>query len=83
MQKIALTPRSKELIKNYILGGAALGGSGALLTSLVNYMKTLKENGDPAGTEGDDSTLYVNLPANKMAAAQYFPVGQGFLSGCK
>ena len=71
MEKIALTPRSKELIKNYLIGGAAIGGSGALLTSLVNYINTLKQQ-VPAGEEReDDDTLYLNVDkeANESSGA--------------
>jgi len=68
MYKIALTERSKQLIKNYIAGGAALGGSAALASSLVNYIKMLKEDQEPK-TPDDDDTLYVNLPTNKVATA--------------
>jgi hypothetical protein len=61
MEKIALTPRSKELIKNYILGGAAIGGSGALLTSLINYINTLKQQVPNDTEKEDDDTLYLNV----------------------
>lgn len=67
MQKIALTPRSKDLISNYLIGGAALGGSGALLTSLLNYMKTLKEQAPLEAEREDDDTLYVNVPKSPLA----------------
>jgi hypothetical protein len=66
MEKIALTPRSKELIKNYLIGGAALGGSGALLTSLINYINTLKQQVPADKEKEDDDTLYLNV--NKSAA---------------
>lgn len=61
MKKIALTPRSKELIKNYILGGAALGGSGALLSSLINYINTLKAQTADDENKEDDDTLYLDV----------------------
>lgn len=63
MQKIALNERSQDLIKNYLMGGAALGGSAALLTSLANYLKMLKEEKtDKEDTSQDDDTLYINMP---------------------
>lgn len=83
MEKIALTPRSKELIKNYLIGGAALGGSGALLTSLVNYINTLKQQ-VPAGEESeDDDTLYLNVgkSANESSGATDLAAGGVALTG--
>lgn len=68
MEKIALTPRSKELIKNYLVGGAAMGGSAALLTSLINYINTLKQQAPADKEREDDETLYLNL--DKQANAE-------------
>lgn len=76
MNKIAITSRSQQLIQNYLTGGAALGGSAALLTSLLNYMKMLKQDGDPQ-TSGDDDTLYVNVDPAKKVAAQALPESSG------
>jgi len=77
MEKIALTPRSQELIKNYLIGGAALGGSGALLTSLVNYIKTLKQQVPSDEEKEDDDTLYLNVgkSANESSGATDFAAG--------
>lgn len=73
MQKIALNERSLGLIKNYTAGGAALGGSAALLTSLVNYLKMLKSDADePTDTSNDDDTLYLNMPATTPTPPQSF-----------
>jgi len=83
MEKIALTPRSKELIKNYLIGGAALGGSGALLTSLINYINTLKQQ-VPSDTEKeDDDTLYLNVgkSANESSGATDLAAGGLALTG--
>lgn len=65
MKKIALTPRSKQLITNYLAGGAALGGSGALITSLINYLNTLKSQTAKNENEEDDNTLYLNVGKKK------------------
>jgi hypothetical protein len=83
MEKIALTPRSKELIKNYLIGGAALGGSGALLTSLVNYINTLKQQVPSDKEREDDETLYLNLDkaANDNSGAIDFSAGGLALTG--
>lgn len=83
MEKIALTPRSKELIKNYLIGGAALGGSGALLTSLVNYINTLKQQVPADKDKEDDDTLYLNVDksANESAGATDLAAGGLALTG--
>lgn len=44
-----------DVIKRVMLGGAALGGGTALVTSLMNYLSKLNEK----NTERDDDTLYV------------------------
>jgi hypothetical protein len=83
MEKIALTPRSKELIKNYLIGGAALGGSGALLTSLINYINTLKQQAPVDPEKEDDDTLYLNVnkSANEGAGAIDLTAGGLALTG--
>jgi hypothetical protein len=83
MEKIALTPRSKELIKNYLIGGAAIGGSGALLTSLVNYINTLKQQVPSDSEKEDDDTLYLNVgkTANESSGAVDFTAGGLALTG--
>lgn len=73
MKKIALTDRSQELIKNYLLGGAAAGGSAALLTSLANYLNMLKTDASKDPTAEDDDTLYVNLPSKTDKVASQSP----------
>lgn len=83
MEKIALTPRSKELIKNYLIGGAALGGSGALLTSLINYINTLKQQVPSDAEKEDDDTLYLNVDkaANESSGATDLAAGGLALTG--
>lgn len=44
-----------DIIKRVMLGGAALGGGTALVTSLMNYLQKLNES----KTDSDDDTLYV------------------------
>ena len=77
MEKIALTPRSKELIKNYLIGGAAIGGSGALLTSLINYINTLKQQVPSDTGKEDDDTLYLNVGKNANERSSLSDVGAG------
>jgi hypothetical protein len=82
MEKIALTPRSKELIKNYLIGGAAIGGSGALLTSLINYINTLKQQVPDDTDKEDDDTLYLNVgkSANENESSGPLDLGAGGLA---
>lgn len=54
-QKSILSQRDKDLIRNYMVGGAAVGGGAALVTSLVNYLRHL----NATKTDKDDDTLYV------------------------
>ena len=54
--------RGKNLISKYMMGGAALGGSAALVTSLMNYLAMMKERGDEVSdTSKDDDVLYLTL----------------------
>lgn len=69
MKKIAFSEQDKQLILNYLKGGMYLGGSAALTTSLVKYLKDMKARSDKYKKDeaADDDVLYVDLPANKAA----------------
>lgn len=74
----ALSPRDLELIRNFLVGGAALGGGVGLTTSLANHLKTLKSEQDDSSK--DDDTIYINLPGRQPAAApntKYAVLGGG------
>lgn len=58
MIKRSFTDSEMETIKKYLLGGAALGGSAALVTSMVNYLNKIKRDNKEV-TDDDDDTLYV------------------------
>lgn len=58
MIKRSFTDSELETIKKYLLGGAALGGSAALVTSMVNYLNKIKRQNKET-TDDDDDTLYV------------------------
>lgn len=67
------SPRNSGLIRHWALGGAALGGGTALVTSLLNYLGTLRDEKEEAeGSNDDEDTLYLNLhkkkPTTKMAS---------------
>lgn len=67
--------RGKRLMGKYMLGGTALGGSAALATSLMNYLATLKQQGDEAtDTSQDDDVLYLTLKNKNLNAPK---VGKG------
>lgn len=68
--------RGKHLIGKYMMGGAALGGSAALVTSLMNYLAMMKEQGDEAtDTSKDDDVLYLTLK-NPPAQQPTVPMGR-------
>lgn len=52
-----LTEENKKTIAKFLLGGAALGGSAALATSLINYLNKMKN--EVSSSSDDDDTLYV------------------------
>ena len=61
MKKQALGPNDWPLIKNYLMGGAAIGGSAALITSLLNHLNEIKsENENPL--DKDTFKLIVKSP---------------------
>lgn len=61
-----LSQRDKDLVSNYLLGGAAAGGGLALATALVNYLRHLKNENE---SEDDDDTIkiYKEAPQEKVA----------------
>lgn len=63
-----LSPRDIELIRNFLVGGAALGGGIGLSTSLANHLKTL--NSEAEDSSKDDDTIYINLPGKQPVPGQ-------------
>ncbi len=62
MQQLTQSQVDNQMLGHWLGGGLAVGGSAALLTSLVNHFKTLNEKAERAkDTSGDDDVLYVNL----------------------
>lgn len=66
-------------MQKWIVGGAAAGGSVGLITSLINYLGSLKDDQEDAPNRLDDDTLYLNLrkKRNKMASI----AGSGAIAG--
>jgi hypothetical protein len=60
-----LSPRDLDLIRNFLIGGAAAGGAAGLATSALNHAQTLTKE-QPSSAD-DDDTLYLNMPRNKQA----------------
>ena len=80
MAQTDTTSDSAKIIKNYLIGGAALGGGAALLTSLINYMKHLKSNAEDSSA--DDDTLYVYKDAGvQEKSATWAATGVGIAGG--
>lgn len=77
MNKLArtLNDRDLALIRNFLLGGAALGGAAGLGTSFANYLQTLKK--EQPSTADDDDVLYLKAPPTKMAVEKSAVVGGG------
>ena len=54
-------PRDTQMMKKFVLGGAGIGAGTGLVTSLLNYLGSLKEEKDTAERPDDEDTLYLNL----------------------
>ena len=72
------SPRDQQLMRKWVLGGAAAGGSVGLITSLINYLGAIKEEQEPPNKLTDD-TLYLNLRKKKDKQASL--AGAGALAG--
>lgn len=73
-----LSPRDLDLIRKYLMGGAALGGSAALVTSLNNHVNTLQQEQD--NSSKDDDTIYLNLPAKQAVVGGGLALAGGALA---
>jgi hypothetical protein len=62
-----LSQRDKDLVSNYLLGGAATGGGLALATALINYLKHLKDTKDESEDDDDTIKIYKQEPQEKVA----------------
>jgi len=71
MHKSAMTPEDMTLIKRYLVGGAALGGGAALVTSLLNHLQDSRRAADYDKDE-DNNALHLTLrqkaPVPKLAS---------------
>lgn len=60
----------KEMLRDYLLGSALVGGGTGLGVVLLNHLKSIKQRGDRAkDTSGDDDVLYVNMPPKVASTA--------------
>lgn len=62
-----LSQRDKDLVSNYLIGGAATGGGLALATALVNYLRHLKDEKDESEEDDDTIRIYKQAPQEKVA----------------
>ena len=67
MSSSILSQRDKDLVSNYLLGGAAAGGGVALATALVNYLRHLKSEADESDDDDDTIKIYKQAPQEKVA----------------
>lgn len=69
-----------KTIKNLLYGGAAIGGGAAFLTSLMNYINSIKK--DQYDSSEDDDVLYVYKdPGSGVAKAASVTAGVGIPLG--
>lgn len=62
-----LSQRDKDLVSNYLIGGAAAGGGLALATALINYLKHLKDEKEDSEEDDDTLKIYRQAPQEKVA----------------
>lgn len=67
MSSSILSQRDKDLVRNYLIGGAAAGGGVALATALVNYLRHLKDDADESDDDDDTIKIYKQAPQEKVA----------------
>lgn len=67
MSSSILSQRDKDLVRNYLLGGAATGGGLALTTALFNYLRHLKDDSDDSEEDDDTIRIYKQAPQEKVA----------------
>lgn len=71
MKKQAMNPGDLELIKNYLLGGAALGAGAGAGTALLNQLNELKREASEASTPRKDVLkLTLRTPQSREASEQ-------------
>jgi hypothetical protein len=65
-----INPRDWQLIRNFLIGGSALGAGVGLGTALYNYLHTLKsEAQEDEDTSRDDDILNIYLPEEEKQAS--------------
>ena len=62
-----LSQRDKDLVSNYLVGGAAAGGGLALATALINYLRHLKDEKEDSEEDDDTIKIYRQAPQEKVA----------------
>ena len=62
-----LSQRDKDLVSNYLIGGAATGGGLALATALINYLKHLNDEKNDSEEDDDTIRIYKQEEQEKVA----------------
>lgn len=65
-----LSPASRAILRDFLLGGSLVGVAGGSAAALYQHLRKLQQKADAAtDTSGDDNSLYVNVPdpARKQA----------------
>jgi hypothetical protein len=75
-----LSPRDTDLIKKFLVGGAALGGGVGLGQAGINYMGFLNNRAKKNKLKDDDDTLYLTLPDKQASIGGGLALAGGGLS---
>lgn len=73
-----LNDEDKAIIKKFLLGGLALGGGTAAITSLLNYFNAKSKEQE---TNADDDVIYVYRDKNPEKSASALGLGIGAAAG--
>lgn len=76
---ILLGDDDKEIIKHFLLGGLAIGGGTAAITSLINYFRSKQK--EKEDEKYDDDVIYVYRDKDRQKSASALGLGVGMAAG--